>query len=210
MGQPLGPEDRDGVTHALNERRNLDPRVVFDQRFDWRGWWVVVRFGHVAGRLECIAMDVLGDPDADAQAPLTSLALRQLPLGGFIEEARQGYREALEMAAQLDSSAGAWNPDLSQQERDELVAMSRSDTEERLRLAGEAATDRPRGRPRAYGEDHFVEVAHVYKEAWGNGSRPTAAVAAHFGVSHSAAAKWVSRARGLNLLPPTSKGRAYG
>jgi hypothetical protein len=54
------------------------------------------------------------------------------------------------------------------------------------------------------------EAAAVYSAAWRNGDAPTAAVEDHFGISHSAAAKLVSRARDADLLPKTAKGRASG
>ena len=49
------------------------------------------------------------------------------------------------------------------------------------------------GRPPLYDREHFVEVARVYREAKDR-RRPTEAVAEHFGVSKSAAAKWIARA----------------
>lgn len=54
------------------------------------------------------------------------------------------------------------------------------------------------------------EVARIYTEAWQQGKRPTKAVAEALGISSSAAAKQVSRARALGHLPPTAKGKAQG
>ncbi len=65
-----------------------------------------------------------------------------------------------------------------------------------------AAVDR--ARRRKLGPDHLHEVAAVYQS---NPASPTAAVAAHFGKSHSAAAQYVRKARGAGLLPETTKGR---
>jgi len=53
-------------------------------------------------------------------------------------------------------------------------------------------------------------VAEIYTEAWQRGEHPTKAVAEALGISSSAAAKQVSRARALGALPPTMKGRAKG
>ena len=62
----------------------------------------------------------------------------------------------------------------------------------------------PTGRPIADAE--LSEVARVYTEH--QGSTPTQAVAAHFHLSPSGAAKRVAKARRAGLLPPTVKGRA--
>ncbi|MFR9796580.1 hypothetical protein ACL02U_11850 [Streptomyces sp. MS06] len=49
---------------------------------------------------------------------------------------------------------------------------------------------------------HLDEVASAYTKARKNGQGPTRAVADHFNVAHSTAAKWVGRARTAGLLPP--------
>lgn len=64
-----------------------------------------------------------------------------------------------------------------------------------------------RGRPRLYGLQHYQEVSRVYAEAWHRGDPPTKAVAGWGNVSDSTAAKWVSKARELGFLGPTTKGR---
>ncbi len=56
----------------------------------------------------------------------------------------------------------------------------------------------------------LAEVARVYDEAWRAGKPPTKAVAEHFVISDSAAAKRVSRARVAGLLPETTRGRPSG
>jgi hypothetical protein len=51
----------------------------------------------------------------------------------------------------------------------------------------------------------LAEVAEVYRAHVG--SRPTASVAAAFGVAHRTAALYVQRAREAGLLPPTTRGK---
>jgi hypothetical protein len=63
--------------------------------------------------------------------------------------------------------------------------------------------DPPRGRKPLYGLEHFSAVAAVYIEAE---VKPTQAVANHWKVSKSAAAKWIARCRELGLLPKTTRG----
>lgn len=46
----------------------------------------------------------------------------------------------------------------------------------------------------------------MYDIACARGEPPTRAVADHFKVSRTAAAKWVARCRGKGLLPPTRQG----
>lgn len=55
---------------------------------------------------------------------------------------------------------------------------------------------------------HLKSVAAVYLDALRSGGGPTLAVADHFGVPHSTAAKWVGRARKQGTLRATSKGVA--
>jgi len=55
---------------------------------------------------------------------------------------------------------------------------------------------------------HLEDVAAVYREALENGAGPTRAVANHFDVSHSTAAKWVGKARRHGALRSTTKGVA--
>jgi hypothetical protein len=54
--------------------------------------------------------------------------------------------------------------------------------------------------------DHLNQVAAVYQQAADRGEGPTRAVANHFGVAHSTAAKWAGHARTRGLLAPTMKG----
>lgn len=49
-------------------------------------------------------------------------------------------------------------------------------------------------------EGHLKEVAQIYRTATEAGEAPTKAVAGHFTVSHSTAARWVGLARGRALL----------
>jgi hypothetical protein len=53
--------------------------------------------------------------------------------------------------------------------------------------------------------EELRQVAEVYRQAVNSG-RPTMAVAEHFTLTHSAAAKRVARGRDIGLLPPTGQG----
>ena len=80
-----------------------------------------------------------------------------------------------------------------------------------------ATDDRPlkperrskRGR-QSWPPERLEQVAEVYRRALNLKQPPTRAVAKHFGVSSSMAAKLVHRCRGLGLLDPTQPGKAGG
>lgn len=81
-------------------------------------------------------------------------------------------------------------------------ALRRSDHDV-VRQAADILAEPRRGRPRLYAPDHFARVAAVHQVATQQGSRsPTLDVARRWGVSRSAAAKWVARARAAGHLPP--------
>ena len=82
----------------------------------------------------------------------------------------------------------------------------------RAALAGSPPPKAKPGRPALYGPAHFVEVAAVYTGAHVEGKHPTKAVADHFHVARSTAAKWVARCRSpkLGLLGDTVKRKAGG
>lgn len=80
------------------------------------------------------------------------------------------------------------------------------------------AYDQVRGvRPRSGGKryritsEHLAGVAGTYEKAVESGEPPTQAVADHYQVAHSTAAKWVGAARRQSHLPPASEmhGAAY-
>jgi hypothetical protein len=69
----------------------------------------------------------------------------------------------------------------------------------------EAADPSKGGRPRLYPDSHYARVALLYAQVR---EAPTKAVAERFGVSRSAAAKWVARCRERGLLLPANSARA--
>lgn len=52
--------------------------------------------------------------------------------------------------------------------------------------------------------EHLESVAKVYTRAAMRGEPPTRAVASHFSVSHSTAAKWVGHARARGAMSPVT------
>ena len=120
----------------------------------------------------------------------TTSVLRDLPFATIVADLRRekaegdiGFYDWLEGQPGFDSEA----------DRAELL---------RLKSAAAAEMAAPR---RETG--WLSEVAAVYRLAWEDGRPPTEAVADHFQITHSAAAKRVSRARQAGFLPPTTRGR---
>ncbi len=159
-------------------------------------WDIGLAFAVVNQRLECIGVDLRSVPDgaspagdhASLQRPITALLMRAIPWIRIVESERRA----------LLSGDGPF---------DGLEA-----PDPRSRQAAEkwhATVGRSGRRPR-YGPEHFEEVARVYSDAWQRREAPTKAVAEHWTVSKSTAAKWVARTRDLGLLGPTRRGKAGG
>ncbi len=119
--------------------------------------------------------------------PITAALLRKFPVGELMASARRHHKD-LER----------WIAESIPEQRTE--ALERAEAWEGS-MAG-------RSGPKGYGAAHFAEVAVIYREEAMRGNKPTQAVADHFVVSKSAAAKWVARARTMGLLPAAQKGKA--
>jgi hypothetical protein len=180
-------------------------------------WALGFHWAEVKGRAECIGVEIFFGvlPNRSGKGPafwtlpgrepeaIKSSAVREIPLATVIDDVRREVVKLYEVASErLDSF----------HERDG-EPRSKAYAEELRSLAAKfepTAGESGRGRPRQYGAEHFIEVARVYAEAWRKNRPPTTAVAKHFNVSPSAAAKQVARARDLGLLGETKKGTPGG
>lgn len=175
-----------------------------------RPWTVRITYALIDGKPAVGAVEVYAvDPDAIRAAdphwphldhrpptaqPITSIGLR-LPLGTMLS----AYIARRRRTADIVAAAPSFPPNLRRSAR------------KVLRQINSAAPERPRGRPPLYGREHYEDVAATYLDALASGRPTTQAVAARFGVSDSAASKWVATARHTwGLLPRTSKGRSAG
>lgn len=131
---------------------------------------------------------------------LTSSLLRALPLGQLLEAAREELTERFDFSGltkeTVDSDLIPWTQALAAK-IEEWGAQAAPELE---------GLGRRRG-GRDLGDAHYDEVARVYRESLRDAGNPTSAVASHFTISKSAAAKKVSRARDRGFLPPTTQGR---
>lgn len=141
--------------------------------------------------------------DADVEFPrvdgllLRRLPVKQLAAGALTQIRSKSMRRAHELASEVTAGLAGNTPDLLQQDVDRV---------QRHLDHHQSFAPAPRGRD--MGDDHYREVAKVYVDALATG-KPTTAVAKHFQVEKSTAAKKVARARKRGFLPPTSgRGRA--
>lgn len=152
---------------------------------DGAEWLLKFEWATVEERVQLIGFCVRS---FDGDRPVTASVLRSIPLGRIVED------EARKRIETLRDSA-LHGPDK------EAAARALPKYERSLPISGRRPT---------YDRDHFVAVAKIYSDAYAVGAAPTKAVAQHFHVTPSAAAKWVARARGLGLLGPTQQRRAGG
>jgi hypothetical protein len=199
-------------------------------------WSIRVHWQDIDGRPECVGLEVWNGSGIDGAptegrtpAPITATGLRDLKPDTLLRAARRQYAEGLtEIAAGFDRKLGAANRKAGRgrTKRSPFVAEdvaptvggSGSPHTQALRRKARSV-DQPRkaakgskrrGRPPgvSHSPEHWQRVAEVYTEARRAGHDPTAAVAAEFDKTHSTAGKWVARCRELDLLPPTTRGKA--
>jgi hypothetical protein len=120
--------------------------------------------------------------------------IRSLPVGAILDALRAQMTWHLNEPLGRDQTRWPeeWRRDLEQW---------------REETAAERAAFNSTRRGRDLGGDHYLEVAQVYAQAVQEGRSPTKAVADHFHVEKSSAAKKVARARERGFLPKTSRGR---
>ena len=160
-------------------------------------WSVSATFTLLDGRPECVSLTFGLKAVGGSSAPVQWTALRAVNGGELIDALRHQVLD--DDRAYIERVFGRFPPE-SRATLDRL-GVTRSAFEE----------ERPTGRPRLYGRDHFEAVAAVYRQAHSTG-KPTQAVAEHFSVSSTTAAKWVARCRSpeLKLLGAATPGKAGG
>jgi hypothetical protein len=145
---------------------------------------ITLDFRPLEGRMECVRFEVrlLW---WDRPRPVTASLVRSIPLAKLIDRERSTFAP----------QRWEWPSDPAWAAADRRLWVARK---------------RPKGggRPPKYDVNHYVEVVRIYGEAYARNRTSTRAVAAHFRVSETAAAKWVAKARKLGLLLPTTRGKA--
>jgi len=155
---------------------------------DWRVWfsWAFTEDGGPPIATE-VAVESLETPRRRVGARV----LGQLPILRLEEEARRTLREVL---------AGVAAGTLKASKKPRVVQRMASEYLERI-----GPPPGPPARRARLGEEHYRDVARVYREAESAGTHPTRRVAEWGGVPRSTAATWVKRARDRGLLGPAPK-----
>jgi hypothetical protein len=142
---------------------------------------VVLRFAEVDGRLVCANVEVGVDfenPDEHDPTPITTGVWRSVNVSRLVDEALLSAVRTLRAASTFEGAG---------------------ETAQRRLPQVEAALKRKKvGRPPKWTAEELEEVSRVYREHSG-GRSPRKAVAKHFHLSDSGAAKVIARARALGL-----------
>jgi hypothetical protein len=217
LTSPLGREE---WPEEWPEERPSYRDVFTDDR--GRRWSVTTAWDLFDGRIEPVEVVIRAVPPG----PLTAEALRRLPLGTRFNEIRQ---EIASIMRHLAVRHPPWE-ELTEDERSSWLAfldagwgrphslaeaerayrwMIPVDLTDEDRAAALAVADGLEARKgRTLTSDHLHVVADVYRTAWREGADPRRAVAEHFHLSDSGAAKRIRAARDAGVLGPARPGKA--
>jgi hypothetical protein len=150
-----------------------------------------LEFGEVGGRLELTELTVTS---VTRKRIIDGRRLRTMRLSELVAEALRHLQGDLEPGELLNAA-----------DYDEAHHQKRAEAwSDYKQLVIGSATGR------RYPARHLERVANIYSEALRRQQHPTQAVAKALGISPTAAAKQVHRARALGLLKQTTQGKAEG
>jgi hypothetical protein len=161
---------------------------------------LIVEFALLEDRWEPVGLHV-GFPDGVTPRALQTADLRGLGMRGIAATAYRQLHDELTEAAASELAVASAAPSSQTEYRQRLLEQRRR--EEALLAAGPKRAGRAR-----LSLDHLEEVAEVYAAAYGEHRPPRQAVAAYFGISPTAAASRIARARQAGLLGLSGRGRA--
>jgi hypothetical protein len=154
---------------------------------DGSAWRLVFWLKRIAGRIECVGLELHA---SHPERPLRAKTLRALKFSSELERTTEGEHASLGRLADLGRRLGAVGPLLT----DELAM---------------TAGGKPRQRARYTSKD-LQRVAAVYSERWIDSKSPTRDTAEILGLRYDQTAKLLHRCRLLGLLPKTDPGVARG
>jgi hypothetical protein len=155
-----------------------EPKVISAEGY-YDGYHLVSHWQIVAGRAAPVSVTL----DRRDGGPVTATAIRKLPLGDMLEEARNAVSR---MSAVLRLIAERSTIDVGDFDA--------------FRSAGPQ-------RGRSLTPEVLAEVAAVYRDAYFDGRSVQEAVAKHFVISRDAATKRIMKARAHHLLDGIGRGR---
>jgi hypothetical protein len=204
VGNVLTTGCRDFTVAAMAKYQTRQDAPDYPPHLLWpdaqHGPWVIhLMWAPIGDRDECVGLEIRsyreregdrawppGLPTWDqGPAILTTTTLRELPFASIVADLRRERQ-----AGHADFTAWLAAQPEYQSEADQASLR-------RLRSRGS-------GRRTAA---ELAKVAQVYRHAWKTNGRPTQAVAKHFHITPSAAAKRVARARQAGYLPLTTRGK---
>lgn len=169
--------DQSELVHTTWVKRAWPPK---DPR-----WEINLKFEVVVGQVKCtgFSIEAAGKSDATFNASL----LRSIPLSRIIRETLSyPSQDLLELAGKPKINRLA---DL----RESGIGPLKERPEAKKTTSGR------RGRPTKYSEDHYRNVASLYRSHLHS---PTLQIAKAYGVNRTTAANWVRKARSLGFLAP--------
>ena len=173
-------------------------------------WRIGIKWRESGGRFECVGFSIEESDDVDPSEPpniVTAQMLRAIPIGSLIKQARRREANESETIAEFLWDSGDWADTEAEEERLHAAAEAARDEGRRFKVE---ATSTSGGRRPMYDREHYHKVANIYYAAWRKGDPPTQAVAKHFTVSYSTAARWVRECRRRTVLSTTERGVAGG
>ncbi len=160
-------------------------------------WQLCFYVKPVAGRAECVGLDITSHPYAEGpeRGTLSAATMRDLDFATQLARARRDALPRLRRLMDLGRRLGVLD---DSELADEAAVMAQG--------AG-----REGGRHAPYTKDERKRVVDEYLQAVATGSTtPTRDVSEHLGMSRHQAAKLVQRCRKKGLLPKTDRGVARG
>lgn len=168
-----------GTSTAIPEGVAARP-VTIDANGGHDGYQLASKWRVIGGCAEPVLITI----DRWDGAPVTATAVRNLPLGEMLKEARRAVSEMTDVLALI--------PELSTAAGDG---------------AHEGFTALGPQRGLSLTQEVLEEVAQVYRSAYFNGRNVQDAVSEHFHISVDAATKRIRKARDAHLLDGIGKGR---
>jgi hypothetical protein len=169
--------------------------VTIWQAQDGSQWRLAYHVKRIAGRSECVGLDIWSHPDAEhPERPLRAKTLREIDFAGRLARARRDTLPRTQRLMDLGRRLGVDVTELSV----ERSVMAQDDGYKT-------------GRHARYTRDDLERAAATYRDRYADGSTsPTRETAAILGFPYNATTKLIQRCRRLGLLPPTTRGVASG
>ena len=173
---------------------------------DGSQWQLFFHVKRIAGRAECVGLDIRSCPDAyHPERPLGATTMRDLDFATQLRLARRNTVLHTESLMKMGMRIRLHHSDGTVEAGRDVFGLA-----EEVALLAEGV-GREGGRHAAYTKEQLTSVAAAYLKAYADGSTsPTRDTAEALGLRYVQAAKLVQRCRAKGLLPATVQGVARG